>query len=157
MTRAIARPQAAVRAIPYVAGVSRRLKAEPTQISPLAGKMMLASGTFSAQHASGTLSAPREAVRSPLGRIAGAIAFLSMAVVVGFGDDHRSMGPRPQIASAGFVQADDLFAPGVADSRETRAIEKRSDADVKPPDLVDGQDRFEIGRLNRLRSIVRQD
>ena len=142
MIKAIAPPQAAIRAFPYVTGVSRRVKAEPTKLSPLSAKIMSASGTFSTR---------RGIASFPLGRIAGAVAVLSMAVVLALGGDHRPGDAQTQMADARLVQADGFFTLGLGDSLEYPAFEQRSELEVSPPAFANGQDRFEIARLTRLR------
>ena len=140
MTKEVAPPQAAIRAIPYVTGESRRVKAEPTKLSPLSAKMMSASGTFSTR---------RGAASFPLGRVAGAVAVLAMAVALALGGDGRSGDAQTQMANAYLAQSDDFFMLGLGEYSLRPAIEQRSELDDNPLDVLDSQDRFEIDRFTR--------
>ena len=142
MSNEVVPPQAAIRALPYVAGVSRRVKAEPTKLSALSAKMMSASGTFSTR---------RGGASFPFGRIAGAMAVLAMAGAVVLGGDRSSVDAQTQAADARVIQSDEFFKLGLGDYSHRPAIEQRSEMMNDPLESVDGQNRFEIGRFVRPR------
>jgi hypothetical protein len=143
MTAQIAHQPAAIRALPHVGGMSRRFKTSPTKLTPLAGKIMLASGA---------LSTRRKAAGFQTGRIFGAMALLAVTTSIFLGGG-LSIVRTPTVAVP-VVEAPAL-AVGVVDKQDALAAKGRTETRAELPDLpspagtVEGQDRFEIDRFLR--------
>ena len=141
MTARIAHQPAAIRALPHVGGISHRFKTAPTKLTPLAGKIMLASGA---------LSTRRKAAGFQTGRIFGAMALLAVTTAIFLGGG-LSIVRTPTVEVPGVA-----FAVGVVDKRDALAAKGRTETRAELPDLpspagtVRGQDRFEIDRFLRL-------
>jgi len=150
-----ATPSRRVGPFPHVSGVTRRIKAEPTKLNPLAARIMSSSGTFSTAK-NGPAAAfvvPREAPRLPWGRILGALAFLSLGA--GFYLAGEPRGPIERtvalVQPAPIVDSHQLFSLGVGDHRQSPP----SAAAAAPP--LDDQDRFEVARFFRLAEAALRD
>jgi len=144
----------ATRALPYVNGESRRFKADPTKLTPLAGKVMMASGALSTRR--------RDAVSFPMGRIVGAMALVAAMAAVFLGGSPNN--GQTQVAAAPGVETQTLVA-GIVDRREPAAAERQPEMRAETPALseltpaagvVEGQDRFEIDRFFRLDAAARR-
>ena len=123
---------AVARALPYVGGESRRYKAEPTQLSQLAARVMCASGAFTSEG---------QETHFRFGRILGALALLLAAGTLAVAGDGRRVDKQAWIAQAQLAQSDTLFSLGVGDYVEPPAA-------AAAPQLS-AQDRFEIDRFLR--------
>lgn len=151
MTTTIAPAPAAIHALPYVNGESYRFKAAPTKLTPLAGKVMLASGA---------LSTRRKRAIFPMGRTVAAMALLAMTAMFFLGGGANSV--RTQIVKVPPVEGLALTV-GVVDQRHVAAIEHRPEIRAELIDLAPaagvlaGQDRFEIDRFIRLSATVRHE
>lgn len=143
--------RAAIRALPYVKGESRRSAATPTKLTPLAGKVMVASGA---------LSTPRKVASLPMVRIAGLIALVAMAAAYFLGSGSNSV----QTQKAEMTRSETPpVAVCVLDQREAIATERRQETRAELTDLasaagdVERQDRREIDRFIRLSSAARHE
>jgi hypothetical protein len=151
MTATIAPSPAAIRALLYVDGESRRVKASPTKLTPLAGKIMAASGA---------LTTRRKAASYPRGRIIGGMALLAMTAAFFLAGGPASV--QTQTAAVLRVEASALAA-GVVGPQQAMAAERRPEARAEPADLASAagriadQDRFEIERFIRLGAAVRPE
>jgi hypothetical protein len=147
VTKTIAR--AAIGALPYVNGESRRIAAAPTKLTPLAGKVMVASGA---------LSTPSKIASFPIVRIAALLALVAMAAAY-----FLSNGPSSaQTLKAEMTRSEARpVAVCVLDQREAAATEREQETRAGLPYLASAagvferQDRFEIDRFIRLSSAVR--
>lgn len=147
--------RAAIRALPYVEGESRRFAAAPTRLTPLAGKIMLASGT---------LSTRRKVASFRLVRIAGPIASVAMAAMAAayFFLGSGPAGVQTQKAEMIHSRATP-FTLCIVDQTRGIAATCRQEPPAEPPDVapaaavVDRQDRFEIDRFIRLSSAARHE
>ena len=148
MTNNFAPVPGAVRALPYTGGESVRFKAEPTRLTPLAGKVMMASGA---------LSTRRHIVSVPMGRIAGALVLLGLSALFFLYEGPPSNKAQTQVAihapadaqllSVGlFENAEPIAREQVA--RDQAAALERAAPGAGPE--IDSQDRFEIARFIRL-------
>ena len=138
--------RAAISAFPYVKGESRRFTAAPTKLTPLAGKVMVASGA---------LSTRRKVASFRISRIAGLMALVAMAAAYFLGSDPISV----QTQKAEMTRSE--APPGTVcpvDQAEIMRAVCRQETRAELPDLasaagvVDRQDRFEIDRFIRLSS-----
>jgi hypothetical protein len=142
---------AAIRALPYVKGESRRSAATPTKLTPLAGQVMVASGA---------LSTPRKVASFPMLRIAGLIV---LVVIVGayflVGDPNSVETQKAEMTRSEIS----TFEVCVLGQQRAMAAECPQEARARLPDPasaandVERQDRLEIDRFIRLRSAVRHD
>lgn len=141
--------RAAIRALPYVKGESRRLAATPTKLTPLASKVMVASGA---------LSTPRKIAGFPMVRIAGLMALAAMVAAYSLVGDPNSV----ETQKAEMTRSETTpFAVCVLDQRDAMAAECPQETRARLPDLasaaddVERQDRLEIDRFIRLSSAIR--
>ena len=148
-TMTIAR--AAISALPYVEGESRRFAAAPTKLTPLAGKIMLASGA---------LSTRRKVPSFRIIHIAGLMALVAMAAAYFLGSGPASV----QTQKAEMIRSDaPPFTVCIMDQAGAMAAVCRLETRAELPDLasaagvVERQDRFEIDRFIRLSSAVRHE
>ena len=151
MTATIAPSPAAIHALLHVDGESRRVKASPTKLTPLAGKIMAASGA---------LTTRRKAASFPRGRVIGGMALLATAAAFFLAGAPASV----QTQKAEVLQiAAPAFTVGVSDPQQAMAAERRPEARAEPADLASAagriadQDRFEIDRFIRLDAAVRRE
>jgi len=147
MTKYFAPAPATIRALPYTGGDSTRFKAEPTRLTPLAGKIMMASGA---------LSTRRRVVSVPLGRIAGAIAFLGLSAAFFLFDGQQPNRARMEALAPAAGETQPLpvilFVENPEPIEQRAAGTERDAADAVA--AIDSQDRFEIARFIRLSAIV---
>ena len=142
---------AAIRALPFVKGESRRSAATPTKLTPLAGKIMVASGA---------LSMRRKVVSFPMGRIAGLIALVVMVGAYFLVGDLKTVETQKAEMTRSETPP---FAVCVLGQQEAMAAECLQEARARLPDPasaandVERQDRLEIDRFIRLSSAVRHD
>ena len=143
--------RAAISALPYVEGKSRRFTGAPTKLTPLAGKVMLASGA---------LSTRRKVPSFRIIRIAGLMALVAMAATYFLGSVPTSVQTQEaetthsEAPPVPVCVADRAGATAAMCRQETRAelLDLASAAGV-----VERQDRFEIDRFIRLSSAVRHE
>lgn len=150
-----ATPSRRVGPFPHVSGFTRRVRAEPTRLNPLAARIMSSSGTFSTARGrrAGTFAAPREAPRLDWGRVLGVVAVLSFGASFYFSGEPR--GPMERtvalVSPAPIVDSHQLFSLGVGDHHEPAPR-------VAPEAAgLDQQDRFEVARLLRLTEAALRD
>lgn len=146
--------RAAIRALPYVEGESRRFAAAPTKLTPLAGKVMLASGA---------LSTRRKVASFRILRIAGPIASAATVAMVAahfLGSDPASV----QTQKAEMIRSETPhLTVCIVDQARAMAAVCPQETRAELPDLAaaagvfDRQDRFEIDRFIRLGSAVRHE
>lgn len=140
--------RAAISALPYVEGKSRRFTGAPTKLTPLAGKVMLASGA---------LSTRRKVPSFRIIRIAGLMALVAMAAAYFLAG--RPTDVQTQEAETTHSEAPPLSVC-VVDQAEAMAAMCRQEtrAELLGPASAAGvighQDRFEIDRFIRLSSAV---
>lgn len=137
MSIVTATPIETARALPYVSGESRRVKAAPTALTPTAAAMMCASGVFSTDG---------QVQRFRFGRFIAAAAMVVTAATLAVAADQR-----PSESARGhhllLAQSDALPSLGVGDY--TGASELADLAPAAAPDALGAQDRFEIERMFR--------
>ena len=127
-----------VRAFPHVSGMSRRVKAAPTALTPTAAAMMAASGAYRTKN--------QEPTFRPWRFVAAAMLVLTAATLAVAGDQ-RPSGESARGAHLLLAQSDALSSLGVGDY----AAAALSDlAPAAAPAPLDAQDRFEVERLFRL-------
>jgi hypothetical protein len=135
MTIASPAPLDFVRAFPHVGGQSRRVKAEPTRLTPTAAAMMGATGVLSTK-------CREPAFRPP--RFAAAAALVLTAATLAVAADQRS--PGENAAHAMPAHSDALASLGVGEYAGALA-------DLAPaaaPAALGRQDAFEVERMFRL-------
>jgi hypothetical protein len=136
-----------IRPLPYTGGESTRFKAEPTRLTPLAGKIMMASGA---------LSTRRHAVSLPMGRIFGAMALLGLSAAFFLIDGQHSNTAQTQAAIHAPADAQ-LLSVGLFENAEPIAREQPAALERYAPGAgaeIDSQDQFEIARFIRLSAVV---
>lgn len=140
----------AIGALPYVEGESRRFAAAPTKLTPLAGKVMLASGA---------LSTRRKVAPIPIVRIVGMMALMALAYFIASGPNsvqtqHMDTTRSQALAAATVWDVDQRKTIATKRGPETRGelLDLPSTADD-----VERQDRFEIDRFIRLSAAVRHE
>lgn len=127
-------PLDSVRPFPHVGGVSRRVKAAPTVLTPTAAAMMAASGAFRTK---------AEAPSFRPWRFAAAAALALTAATLAVAGDQRPADEGALNAHLAFAPSDALASIDVGD--DAGAL-----SDLKPaaaPAPLDAQDRFEVERM----------
>ena len=149
MVAGISQRPAASRALPHVTGESLRGSATTTKLTPLAFKVMVASGAISTR---------RQAAVFPKARFAGGMALLATAAALIFAGGLRSLEtPMGKVAQA---RATALSVDAVG-QREAAASVLATEQLTMLPGLasptgeIARQDRFEIDRFIRLGSSAR--
>lgn len=134
--------RAKISALPYVEGQSHRFTAAPTKLTPLAGKVMLASGA---------LSTPRRVARFPMIRTGGMMVLVALACFIVSGPNNVQTQQAERTGS----QAPAAATVCVVDQQKAMATERGPTTRAELPDLApaagdaERQDRFEIERFTR--------
>jgi hypothetical protein len=139
MSIVTATPVETARALPYVSGDSRRVKAAPTVLTPTAAAMMCASGVFSTEG---------QVQRIRLGRFIAAAALVVTAATLAVAGDQRPYDDTARGNHLLLAQSDALPSLGVGDY--TAASDLAQLAPAAAPNAHEAQDRFEIERMFRL-------
>jgi hypothetical protein len=132
--------------------VTRRVKAEPTKLNPLVGRVMSSSGAFGTARgmALRPFTTAKEAPRLPHGGLLGALALLALAAAVHMSGEPSPLGERV-LAAPPPVAAPELFTLGVGDYREPAPKPATVDR------ALDSRTRFEVERLVRLTEAALRD
>jgi hypothetical protein len=133
-----ATPVETTRALPYVSGHSRRVKAAPTALTATTAAMMCASGVFSTEG---------QVQRFRPGRFIAAIAVALTAATLAIAGDQRPAAETARGSHLLLAQSDALYSLGVGDY--TNAGELAALAPAAAPAALDSQDQFEIARMFR--------
>lgn len=138
MTIASPAPLDFVRAFPHVSGQSRRVKAEPTKLTPTAAAMMGASGVLCTRG--------HEPTFRPW-RFVAAAALVLTAATLAVAGDQRPANDHAHGAHLLIAHSDALLSLGVGDYAGDLSDLAPAAA---PAAALNAQDRFEIERLFRL-------